>query len=75
MKRGHSNVHNLDRIVPYPTAPERVLIPLIGGANVYTVKELPPLSLDIEEWKQIGEKAGWLTRCERCQSSYIEEYG
>jgi hypothetical protein len=36
------------------------MIPLIGGADVYTVKELPPLALSKEEWEIIGRKMGWL---------------
>lgn len=60
MKRGHSNVTNLDEILPYPTNPKRMMIQLEGGADVGTVKDLPPLALSKEEWLTIGRKAGWL---------------
>jgi hypothetical protein len=59
-KRGHSNVHKLDEVKPYPTNPERALVPILGGANVTTVKELPPLAISEDEWKTIGRMMGWL---------------
>lgn len=64
MKRGHSNVK------PEKTAPwvdkytEKAdgiaKIPLCGGATFQTVNELPPLALRESEWRQIGEKMGWI---------------
>lgn len=59
MKRGHSNAY-VDRTAPYPTNPEKARIPIEGGADVYTVKELPPLALARDEWETIGRKMGWL---------------
>lgn len=56
--RGHSNVH-ANQTEPHPTAPDRAMIPIEGGATVYSVKELPPLSLSREEWQEIGERMGW----------------
>lgn len=61
MTRGHSNVHNLADMKPYPTNPDRWCIPIQGGASVYTVKDFPDLALDKEEWLEIGKRAGWLT--------------
>ena len=58
--RGHSNVYNLNEIKPYPTNPDRISIPIQGGARVDTVKNLPDLSLDKKEWEEIGRRAGWL---------------
>jgi predicted methyltransferase len=60
MTRGHSNVYNLSEIKPYPTNPDKISIPIQGGASVYTVKNLPDLALDKEEWLEIGKKAGWI---------------
>lgn len=59
MKQGHSNIYASDT-KPYPTSPDKAMIPLIGGANVNTVKELPPLCLDKDEWEIIGKRMGWL---------------
>ena len=59
MKRGHSNVH-VQGIVRYPASPSVALIPIEGGADVYTVKELPPLALHENEWHAIGKFMGWL---------------
>ena len=50
----------LEEIKPYPTNPLRVIIPIEGGASVYTVKDLPPLALSKEEWLTIGRKTGWI---------------
>lgn len=61
MVRGHSNVHHLDEMKPYPTNPDRWSIPVQGGASVYTVKDLPDLALSKEEWLEIGRRAGWIT--------------
>ena len=60
MARGHSNVTRLYDAKPLPTNPERFMIPIIGGAQVYSVKELPPLALSKEEWLEIGKRAGWI---------------
>lgn len=56
--RGHSNarVHEMQ---PHPTAPDKASIPIEGGASVYTVKDLPPLTLSRDEWQEIGERMGW----------------
>ena len=61
MVRGHSNVY-AEETKPFPTSPEKACIPIVGGASVYTVKDLPPLALKKEEWKTIGRKMGWLER-------------
>ena len=58
--RGHSNVYRLDEVKPYPSNPDRVSIPIQGGANMDTVKRLPDLSLDKKEWQMIGVMAGWM---------------
>ena len=60
MKRGHSNVFDLSNMKPYPTNPDRMSIRIQGGAQVYTVKELPPLSLSKDEWLEIGKRAKWI---------------
>ncbi len=60
MKLGHSNVHSLHKIKPYPTNPDRFSIPIQGGATVTSVKDLPPLALSEQEWREIGSRAGWL---------------
>jgi len=60
MARGHSNVSNFREIKPYPTNPTKISIPISGGASVYKVKPLPPLSLNKEEWEKIGVIAGWV---------------
>lgn len=60
--RGHSNVVYLKEMKPYPTNPTRWLIPIQGGASVESVKPLPDLSLNKEEWLEIGRKAGWTKR-------------
>lgn len=56
--RGHSNAHT-DQTIPYETNPDRASIPIEGGATVFTVRPLPPLSLSREEWQEIGERMGW----------------
>lgn len=61
MKQGHSNIYAEDT-KPYPTSPNKATIPLVGGANVNTVKELSPLCLEKFEWETIGKKMGWLKR-------------
>lgn len=60
MSKGHSNVYNLENIKPYLTNPEKMCIPICGGASVTTVKNLPDLALSKEEWRKIGQKAGWI---------------
>jgi hypothetical protein len=60
MARGHSNVH-AEQTKPYPTNPEKALIPIEGGAEVHSVKRLPPLALTKKEWETIGCKMGWIT--------------
>lgn len=57
--RGHSNAHT-DQTAPYPTNPDRASIPIVGGATVFSVRALPPLSLSREEWEEIGERMGWV---------------
>ena len=57
MTRGHSNVYNLSGMKPYETNPDSWSIPIQGGASVYTVKNLPDLALDKEEWLEIGKNA------------------
>ena len=59
MARGHSNVHNLFEMEPYPSNPDRWSIPISGGATVFSVKDLPNLALSKEEWLEIGKRAGW----------------
>jgi len=61
MTRGHSNVHNLENMEPYPTNPDRWSIPIQGGISVYSVKDLPDLALSKAEWLEIGKRAGFLT--------------
>jgi len=61
MKRGHSNVH-AERTEPWPGNEERDRVPIEGGADVTTVKELPPLALSHPEWLTIGEAMGWTTK-------------
>ncbi len=39
----------------------------MGGADVTTVRELPPLAIDKEEWTTIGEKMGWINVCDKCK--------
>ena len=58
MKRGHTNVVNMDE-AKIDELSRRLMIPLEGGASVDTCKELPPLALSKEEWVTIGRKAGW----------------
>ena len=60
MKRGHSNVYNISKLKPLSTHPDRVMIPIQGGASVSSVKELPPLALSKAEWLDIGKRAGWV---------------
>ena len=62
MKRGHSNV-KVEEIVPWPNSPlgsTLAQVPLIGGASVATCREFPPLALHKCEWKEIGERMGWI---------------
>ena len=59
MKQGHSNV-NSGETQPYPTNPEVALIPIAGGRSPYTVRELPPLALQYDEWLTIGRRMNWL---------------
>ena len=56
--RGHSNPHVEDLTV-HPVVPDKVMIPIEGGASVYTVKPLPPLALSRDEWKRIGDRMNW----------------
>lgn len=60
MSRGHSNISNITAIKPVTTNRERVLVPIEGGADVYTTHELPPLALDKDEWQAIGRVMGWV---------------
>jgi len=63
MKRqpmGHSNVVNLREATVDPDGSGSVMIPLVGGAHVESVKRLPPLALARHEWLVIGEIGGWL---------------
>lgn len=57
--RGHSNVY-ASQTVLYPANPTSAMVPLVGGASVHTVRNLPPLALDREEWETIGRRMGWL---------------
>jgi hypothetical protein len=59
MKRGHSNVVELERIEKHDES-GRAMIAIRGGASVYTCKELPPLALAKDEWVKIGEAMGWI---------------
>lgn len=56
--RGHSNAY-VDRTKPHPNVPDKAMIPIVGGAQVHTVRDLPPLALSREEWKEIGERMKW----------------
>src|ERR1043165_6069342 len=56
--RGHSNAR-VDELTAHPTATHKALIAIEGGANVYSVKELPPLALSRDEWKAIGDRMNW----------------
>ncbi len=62
--RGHSNAH-VEQTRIHPTNSDRSLTPISGGASVATVRPLPPLSLDRDEWLTIGQKMGWLTLRQR----------
>jgi len=59
LPRGHSNVY-AEETEPYPTFPEKAMIPMIDGAHVDTCRLLPPLALSKQEWETIGRKMGWL---------------
>jgi hypothetical protein len=61
MKRGYSNVES-EQTAPWPDVPEAARIPIWGGAQVNTVKELPPLALRRDEWLEIGTRMGWLEK-------------
>lgn len=61
MPRGHSNVH-ASKTEPWPDIPDKARIPIEGGASVYTVKPLPPLAIDKDEWLEIGRKMKWTRR-------------
>lgn len=59
--RGHSNL-KASSTRPWPEgegAVEKAHIPLEGGADVTTVRELPPLALGVEEWREIGRRMCW----------------
>jgi len=53
-------VYNISKLKPLSTNPDRVMIPIQGGASVSSVKELPPLALSKAEWLDIGKRAGWV---------------
>lgn len=59
MTRGHSNV-KIEYISRWDTPPDCAKLPLVGGAKVWTCKELPPLALHKGEWEAIGRYMGWL---------------
>jgi hypothetical protein len=63
MKQGHSNVR-ADETKPWDDLPFVAKIPIAGGAKVWSVKTLPPLSLNKDEWYTIGEKMGWISKKE-----------
>lgn len=63
MKRGHSNLY-ANETKPNEDLPEVAMISMCGGAQVYTVKELPPLALRIEEWREIGKRMNWTLETE-----------
>lgn len=52
--RGHSNVAGDAR-----PDNEWARIPITGGADVSTVRPLPPLYLSEQEWQVIGRIMGW----------------
>ena len=56
--RGHSNAR-VTELTTHPTATHKAMIPIEGGADVYSVKNLPPLALDRNEWKTIGDRMNW----------------
>jgi hypothetical protein len=58
-KRGHSNAfaHLTEQ---WPNNPDKAKIPMEGGSTVFTVKELPPLALGKEEWREIGKQMDWM---------------
>lgn len=59
MKRGHSNIYP-NQTRPFSAdLPDVAKIPLCGGSSVFTVKELPPLALREEEWREIGQRMNW----------------
>jgi hypothetical protein len=58
--RGHSNVR-VSGISRYSeTSNDMAKIPIEGGADVYSVKPLPPLALARVEWEKIGQAMGWV---------------
>ena len=65
MKRGHSNVHAEQTKPWHQPKPgdgqPYAKIPLVGGAQAVTTKELPPLALRKQEWEEIGRRMGWTT--------------
>jgi hypothetical protein len=62
-KRGHSNVA-AGEITPWPDCPDKARVPLCGGATAATVRDLPPLAIDREEWERIGQAMGWTADAE-----------
>lgn len=57
MARGHSNVRLENLTTNKNTG--AAMIQIEGGATLSTVRELPPLALRREEWKQIGDRMNW----------------
>ena len=56
--KGHSNAH-AESTYRHETT-DAAMVPIEGGASVYTVRPLPTLALRREEWETIGRKMGWL---------------
>jgi hypothetical protein len=64
MKRGHSNV-DPSKTKPWDQIDPKVesgiaCIPIVGGVTASSTRDLPPLSLRIEEWQEIGRRMGWM---------------
>lgn len=58
--KGHSNVI-WEQAKPLEVDPANVImVPIIGGATIDTVRPLPPLSLSKAEWTAIGALMRWL---------------
>lgn len=57
-KRGHSNAH-VEQAEVHGTVTDAAIIPLEGGATVYTVKELPSLVMRKSEWRTLGDRMNW----------------
>lgn len=59
MSKGHSNAL-LEQITQHPNKElDAAMIPIHGGRDVYSTRDLPPLALRKEEWRMIGDRMDW----------------